>query len=293
MEEGMQRDSAVTYRTHYELVLGLPEEEQLSVLKAIHDYSFYGKERNLKGYGQLIFNAVKPQIDANNKMYINGKKGGRPKKETDGFENEKPMVINNENQWISEKETDGFENDLGNKKPNENVNVNDNVNVHENVNKKESGAKRFCPPTLEEVRAYCQERNNNIDPEAFISYYNSIGWVVGGKTKMKEWKQAVITWERRQKEKENEKAAVNASSDQADNDAKIRECYVSTRNCYPLDKKPEEGWELFKKLVGGNLKTALNLSEIIGNMASQSYAGKYQLLGLEKDLEVAYEHIRH
>jgi hypothetical protein len=56
---------------------------------------------------------------------------------------------------------------------------------------------RFVPPTLDEVTAYCKERNNNVDPEQFISYYESNGWRVG-KNPMKDWKAAVITWERRE-----------------------------------------------------------------------------------------------
>lgn len=56
-------------------------------------------------------------------------------------------------------------------------------------------AKRFSPPTLEEVKAYCLERNNNVDAERFIDYYTSNGWFVG-KNKMKDWKAAVRTWEK-------------------------------------------------------------------------------------------------
>ena len=58
-----------------------------------------------------------------------------------------------------------------------------------------SKAKRFTPPTLEEVTAYCIERNNSVDAQRFIDYYTSNGWLVG-KNKMKDWKAAVRTWER-------------------------------------------------------------------------------------------------
>lgn len=58
----------------------------------------------------------------------------------------------------------------------------------------------FRKPTFEEVQAYCQERNNGIDPEQFIDYYESKGWVVG-KSKMKDWKACVRTWERNRKGK--------------------------------------------------------------------------------------------
>ena len=58
-----------------------------------------------------------------------------------------------------------------------------------------SKAKRFTPPTLEEVTAYCIERGNSVDAQHFIDYYTSNGWLVG-KNKMKDWKAAVRTWER-------------------------------------------------------------------------------------------------
>ena len=55
--------------------------------------------------------------------------------------------------------------------------------------------RRFTPPTLDEVRAYCQERNNSVDPERFIDFYQSKGWTVG-KSPMKDWKAAVRNWEK-------------------------------------------------------------------------------------------------
>jgi len=57
-------------------------------------------------------------------------------------------------------------------------------------------AKRFVPPTLDEVSAYCKERNNHINPAKFIAFYESKGWMVG-KNKMKDWKAAIRNWEQR------------------------------------------------------------------------------------------------
>lgn len=56
--------------------------------------------------------------------------------------------------------------------------------------------KRFTPPKLEEVEAYCRERNNSVDASRFLDYYEAVGWKVG-KQPMKDWKAAVRTWERR------------------------------------------------------------------------------------------------
>lgn len=62
-----------------------------------------------------------------------------------------------------------------------------------NVISKEKNAK-FIPPTVDEVKKYCLERNNSVDAEAFVDFYESKGWMVG-KNKMKSWKAAVRTWE--------------------------------------------------------------------------------------------------
>ncbi len=55
---------------------------------------------------------------------------------------------------------------------------------------------RFVPPTVEEVAAYCRERNNRIDPQTFVDSYEAKGWMIGT-SKMKNWKAAVRTWEKR------------------------------------------------------------------------------------------------
>ena len=60
----------------------------------------------------------------------------------------------------------------------------------------EKPKKRFVPPTVEEVRAYCNERKNNVSPEHFIAYYEANGWTRGKNgIKIKDWKACVRTWE--------------------------------------------------------------------------------------------------
>lgn len=66
--------------------------------------------------------------------------------------------------------------------------------------------KRFVKPTVEEIKAYCTERNNNIDAETFFDFYEANGWVQGRSGKpLKDWKAAVRTWEKNRKAKEPEK----------------------------------------------------------------------------------------
>lgn len=59
--------------------------------------------------------------------------------------------------------------------------------------KKES--RRFTPPTREEVREYCRERNNRVDSDRWYDFYLSKNFMIG-RNKMKDWKAAVRTWER-------------------------------------------------------------------------------------------------
>ena len=81
------------------------------------------------------------------------------------------------------------------------VSVSDSVSVLEKENSPtESKRKRFVPPSVDEVRAYCLERHNNVDAESFVAFYESKGWKVGN-TPMKNWKSAIVTWEKRQKQK--------------------------------------------------------------------------------------------
>lgn len=59
---------------------------------------------------------------------------------------------------------------------------------------------RFSPPEYEEVKSYCQERNNGIDPEHFIDYYTANGWMQGPGRPIQDWKAMVRTWEKREKD---------------------------------------------------------------------------------------------
>lgn len=129
------------------------------------------------------------------KQYLNGCKGGRPKKETHAKPNENP------------KETHGFPLDSIWGNPNETISIeNDNTlslnrdikSIDSDNSKKDKETdnnKRFKAPTVDEVRAYCKERGNDVDAEHFVSYYESNGWMVG-KNSMKDWMAAVRTWER-------------------------------------------------------------------------------------------------
>lgn len=75
-------------------------------------------------------------------------------------------------------------------------NIEDSIYIHAKQNHLDFQVeKRFTKPTLEQVKQYCIERNNNVDCDRFVNYYESNGWKVG-KSPMKDWKAAVRNWER-------------------------------------------------------------------------------------------------
>ena len=71
-----------------------------------------------------------------------------------------------------------------------------NKNKEEDIYIGKSPRKVFKEPSLQEVSAYCKERNNSINPQTFIDHYTGNGWMVG-KNKMKDWKAVIRTWETR------------------------------------------------------------------------------------------------
>lgn len=89
------------------------------------------------------------------------------------------------------------------------------------TNKEKNKRKIFYPPSLSDVENYCSERKNRISPKQFVDYYTSNGWVVG-KSKMKDWKAAVRTWENRDKQqKGGNYGTYQQSPDKAERDAEF------------------------------------------------------------------------
>lgn len=137
------------------------------------------------GNERFVWPAAKQWIDLTYseslRLSENGKKGGRPKA-TQTKENQQKPTETNENQQEPTESHKVKESNIKEYKVKENTLV--------------SPQKRFTPPTVDEVRSYCQQRKNQVDPERFVAFYLSKGWKVGNQP-MKDWKAAVITWEKR------------------------------------------------------------------------------------------------
>jgi uncharacterized protein YdaU (DUF1376 family) len=137
-----------------------------------------------KGYEKEKCNElIREYKKTSKKNKSNGLKGGRPSKNEASKETQdKPTGL------ISETQD----------KPTGNLNQELLTNNHKPIKDKEK-TKRFVPPSIEEVRAYCLERGNQVDPDNFVNHYQGNGWM-RGKNKIKDWKACVKTWEARDKQ---------------------------------------------------------------------------------------------
>ena len=144
------KESFVFYESFLNALDELDSETELKIYRAITHYALRNEEPELTGTALAIFHLIKPQIDANNKRYEDGKKGGRPKneiKKTSGFENIKPVVLQNEEI----------------KKPNVNVNVNVNDNVNENVNDNVNVFKeKKLDPFINPIKTFFQQEYTKV-----------------------------------------------------------------------------------------------------------------------------------
>lgn len=109
----MERDSFIFYRSFYEAIRELADEEQIKVYKAISEYALDGNELELTGVSKAIFTLIKPQIDANTKRYENGKKGGRKPKQNQNETKTKPNVNDNVNVNVNDNVSTTVDNIVG------------------------------------------------------------------------------------------------------------------------------------------------------------------------------------
>lgn len=102
----------------------------------------------------------------------------------------------------SDSTSDGTSDGTHIKKDKKDKKVKKDKNIYNNARARacKTHTANFSPPDIQDVKAYCIERKNNVDPERFIDFYEAKGWMVG-KNKMKDWRAAVRNWERNEASK--------------------------------------------------------------------------------------------
>lgn len=178
----MKREKFMFFRNFFEAV---SEEYRKDFCYALIRYAFLG-ELPEEGIIRSFVVLVTPSIDKNVGGAPKGNKNAQKKQSKTTVETtEKTTVVFNQKQPLkqqTETETEAETEAEAMLPPSIPPNGED------------FAKKRFKKPTVEEVRAYCRERQNGVDAEAFVNFYEAKGWVVG-RSPMKDWKAAVRTWE--------------------------------------------------------------------------------------------------
>ena len=174
--EGAKRKQFVFYRSFLDAVKGMPKEEQFPVLMAIADYALNGIEpsdSDLGVFGRVAWSMIKPFLDAQWSRARGGMAlAGKPCPAKRGNRNAAKSPAPAAPAAPSPDSTG----DDGGGTP---------------------ARKRFVPPSVDEVAAYAREQGLTMDAAAFVDYFASNGWKVGGKAAMKDWRPAVRNWARR------------------------------------------------------------------------------------------------
>lgn len=181
-------------KSYYTALRPLPDTERLILYDRVLDYVFAGEEtEDLPPLLNAVFQLIRPNIEASLRRYAtsveNGKKGGRPPKNP-GKTQQEPAQNLNETQ---SKPGENLDKDKESEKDKES-----DLDIVQ-ADKPPAKSKRFQPPSITEVREYCTERQNTVDPEQFVDFYQSRGWR-SGKTQLKDWRACVRTWERKANE---------------------------------------------------------------------------------------------
>ena len=183
-------------------VAKVPEEQRGAILWALAQYGTNGVEPELEWPLDAIFESLREDIDNSKRAISSGGTGGRGNKKGASasakppFENSETSLCETENPSFEDGETGVSETETGGLGDVEPKPYQSNPN---HTNQK----KRFTPPSVDEVRAYCAERGYTFDPEAFVAFYESKGWKVG-RNPMKSWQAACTTWQKRQGERKGE-----------------------------------------------------------------------------------------
>lgn len=183
----MAREYVCLYHSYLKSVEPLNDAERGRLFTACLTYSMTGAEPDLRGNERFVWPTIREQIDRDTKKY------------SDFCKKQQENIRKRWNTTVYDG-TSGIPDDTKHtkEKEKEKENILSSPNVEDSI-ARTPARKRFTPPTLAEVTAYCRERQNAVDPQRFIDYYTARGWKLN-KTSMKDWKAAVRTWEGKQRD---------------------------------------------------------------------------------------------
>ena len=198
----MERKQFTWYRSYYDALKELPAEEFRDIVLAVCAYALDGEEPELSGVARAIFTLIRPTLEVGRSKAENRSRAEQTSLSAEQTGNRPEQTKNKPEQTQNKPEQTGNKPEQTRNKPEQTRKEKEKEKESENDSycspPPPSGPKRFVPPTLAEVQSYVAQRQSPVDPQGFIDFYASKGWMVG-KTPMKDWKAAcrnAETWER-------------------------------------------------------------------------------------------------
>ena len=202
----MRKNSFVIYTDCLEQLEVIPDAERGVLFLEVLKYARTGVVPTIENpFLKALFLGFKKQIDRDTAKYDEvckkraeaGRNGGNQR--VANLKIQATQSNCNQNQ-ANASNCLKVEANASNTQANQADSVNGSVNVYDiDINKSKGKTSRFTPPTLQEVENYIKEKGYSVDAEAFIAFYQSKNWMVG-KNKMKDWKAAMVTWQKREYE---------------------------------------------------------------------------------------------
>ena len=202
----MERKQFTWYRSYYDALKELPAEEFRDIVLAVCAYALDGEEPELSGVARAIFTLIRPTLEVGRSKAENRSRAEQTSLYAEQTGNKPEQTKNKPEQTQNKRKQTGNKPEQTRNKPEQTRKEKEKEKEREKESENDSycsppppsGPKRFVPPTLAEVQSYVAQRQSPVDPQGFIDFYASKGWMVG-KTPMKDWKAAcrnAETWER-------------------------------------------------------------------------------------------------
>lgn len=196
----VDKNSFILRNEYLDIFTDLSDSQAGVLIKAVYKYAA-AKEipEGLKDVEvKMAFKFIKKDIDYDTQKYndlcekrsLAGKKGGAPLGNDNANKQNKQMLEK------QAKQANVFLNKQNKHSDSDSVCDSDikEKEIDKEKEKTTLSIKRFVKPSIDEIKAYCLERKNKVDPQRFFDFYESKGWKVGN-SPMKDWKAAVRTWE--------------------------------------------------------------------------------------------------
>lgn len=174
----------------------LSDEQLGRLFRACMKYHATGEIDALDGVESIAFEFIRYDIDKTEKAYqekCEKNRQNRLSKLTNDNDRQRSSTIDDESQQSTT---------IKEKKRKENKKK-DNNTSSENI----VSLTRFVPPTVDDIKAYCDERGVYlIDAQRFVDYYETRGWLLTKNRKMVDWKAAVRLWEKNERERQEKES---------------------------------------------------------------------------------------